>query len=121
MDEDLFLLTLESYEGKIALIDGWKILGILYEDRTIEIIDFRSKMEPRILFVGNTTNDTNTTNETGLGGTLIPPDFGFVAAMVVCIGVILILFLILAVVFCLKRKELSGEIPIQDTEEEMKN
>lgn len=62
MDEDLFLLTLESYEGKIALIDGWKILGILYEDRTIEIIDFRSKMEPRILFVGNTTNDTNTTN-----------------------------------------------------------
>lgn len=97
------------------------MLGILFEGQTIEIMDFSSIFQSRMLFVGNTTNDTNTTNETGLGGTLIPPDFGFVAAMVVSIGVILILFLILAVVFCLKRQELSGEIPIQETEEEMKN
>ena len=47
----------------------------------------------------DSTNDTDGTGNL----TIVPPDKGFIAAMVVCIGVILIAFVIVVICFCCKK------------------
>ena len=46
---------------------------------------------------------TQVGNATGLKQ-IIPPDTGFIIAMVVCIGIIFILFIIFALLFCCKQE-----------------